>query len=268
MRKYRALSSILLYLLVFVAAARKDLAASEFLTAHGWNALISFGKHAGPLPMFLVPAFCFLAFSRIRHEKLFQAAGFILCLAAGIQVIGMTTINLPELIGATGLGILFFVLLIPEAQQFPIASEAGAKTARAGITMAFWSFLIIQAMKIIWGRPRFISLSDPSVSFEPWFHISGLVFSDDLYKSFPSGHTGAAAMIFWITLLPYVDPKLKKGRLWGLAIVYTALIAVSRIMAGMHYISDVMAGCAVTLSICQILRYRHFIAPEKEILHE
>ena len=234
MRKYRALSSILLYLLVFVAAARKDLAASEFLTAHGWNALISFGKHAGPLPMFLVPAFCFLA----------------------------------ELIGATGLGILFFVLLIPEAQQFPIASEAGAKTARAGITMAFWSFLIIQAMKIIWGRPRFISLSDPSVSFEPWFHISGLVFTDDLYKSFPSGHTGAAAMIFWITLLPYVDPKLKKGRLWGLAIVYTALIAVSRIMAGMHYISDVMAGCAVTLSICQILRYRYFIAPEKEILHE
>ncbi|MGN1389895.1 MAG: phosphatase PAP2 family protein [Bulleidia sp.] len=264
----RALYSILLYVLVFLAAARKDLAASEFLTAHGWHALISFGKHAGPLPMFLIPSFCFLSFSRISHVRLYQVIAAFLCLAAGIQLVEVTSLNFPELIAAVLFGVLFWLLLYREAHRFPIETENGKKTAKAGIMMGVWSFFIIQVLKIIWGRPRFISLSDPSVSFEPWFHISGLVFTDDLFKSFPSGHTGAVAMIFWITLLPYAVPELQPERLWILAVLYTFLVALSRIMAGMHYISDVMAGCAVTLSVCQILRYRYFIQPEKEMLHE
>ncbi len=256
------------YVLVFLLAAGKDLAVSEYLTAHGWQALIAAGKHAGPLPLFLIPAFCFLSLSRVRHRLLYRVIAAVLSTAAGVQLIGITTLNLPELIAAGLSGLLFWILLDREAERYPIETENGKKTAKAGIIMGIASFLIIQVLKIIWGRPRFISLSDPSVSFVPWYRPGGFSFTNDLFKSFPSGHTGAAAMIFWITLLPYADRKLQPGRLWILAVLYTFLVALSRIMAGMHYLSDVMAGCAVTLSICQILRYRYFIQPGKEMLHE
>ena len=70
--------------------------------------------------------------------------------------------------------------------------------------------------------------------------------ASDAFKSFPSGHTCAAGMSYALIMLPdVVDFKHKKaGKIacWGTPIVITMLVAISRIVVGAHYMSDVTFG--------------------------
>jgi len=70
----------------------------------------------------------------------------------------------------------------------------------------------------------------------------------DAFKSFPSGHTCSAGSVYALIMIPTLfgfKEKNKKGATlacWIVPIVYTALVAVSRIMVGAHYMSDVTFG--------------------------
>ena len=70
--------------------------------------------------------------------------------------------------------------------------------------------------------------------------------ASDAFKSFPSGHTCAAGMSYALIMLPdVVDFKHKKaGKIacWVTPIVITMLVAISRIVVGAHYMSDVTLG--------------------------
>lgn len=70
--------------------------------------------------------------------------------------------------------------------------------------------------------------------------------ASDAFKSFPSGHTCAAGMSYALIMLPdVVDFKHKKaGKIacWVTPIVITMLVAISRIVVGAHYMSDVTFG--------------------------
>ena len=70
--------------------------------------------------------------------------------------------------------------------------------------------------------------------------------ASDAFKSFPSGHTCAAGMSYALIMLPdVVDFKHKKaGKIacWVTPIVVTMLVAISRIVVGAHYMSDVTFG--------------------------
>jgi membrane-associated phospholipid phosphatase len=81
---------------------------------------------------------------------------------------------------------------------------------------------------------------------------AGMLF-DDAYKSFPSGHTSAAALSFVVVLLPDIFEKLKKQKIWFYIVpaIFTVLVAVSRIVNRAHFLSDVLFGGTIgILSVC------------------
>lgn len=69
--------------------------------------------------------------------------------------------------------------------------------------------------------------------------------STDACKSFPSGHTQSGSMIFCIIMLKdLLGIKSKKitAVLWTVSILWTGAVALSRIMVGAHFFSDVLVG--------------------------
>jgi membrane-associated phospholipid phosphatase len=109
------------------------------------------------------------------------------------------------------------------------------------------------ALKIMFGRARPYMWLKGDVSGFGFFRYGAK------YASFPSGHTttSAAAALAFGALFPR----------WRLAFLAVALaIALSRIVLGVHYLSDVVAGAAlgasIALSILNLQRVRGWIPYE------
>lgn len=123
------------------------------------------------------------------------------------------------------------------------------RVANLGISLFLASVVLINIVKLIWGRVRFREMSEPFDMFTAWFvpqfgNFQG-VFEDP--ASFPSGHTANAAVLIIIVLLPYLFEKLKGKELALLiiALSWTGLVAVSRIIMGAHFVSDVTVGAFI-----------------------
>lgn len=84
------------------------------------------------------------------------------------------------------------------------------------------------------------------------------IVASDACKSFPSGHTFSAGIIYTLLALPYLSDKCaKKGvkiGLWCGTIAFVGLVAVSRIVAGAHYMSDVLFGGTIAFAGAIIMR--------------
>ncbi len=120
--------------------------------------------------------------------------------------------------------------------------------------------LIVFTLKLIWARPRMrLIVTTPEVAFQPWWHIgsgqrtaaAALGIAPEEFRSFPSGHTAAAACALVVTALPAVRPALARwsGALFWGGVAVPALVAVSRIIMGAHFLSDVAGGFAVTFAV-------------------
>ena len=144
------------------------------------------------------------------------------------------------------------VLLILAWKNFD--EKTHRKLLRLALVMIFTAifYLLIEIIKSPVGRMRFRTmnyLGDFS-GYTPWYQINGkrnvLDFVDDSCKSFPSGHTFSAAVIYSLLCLPSLYDKLNKPRIKSLFYVgtkgYTAFVAISRILVGAHYMSDVLMG--------------------------
>ena len=102
-------------------------------------------------------------------------------------------------------------------------------------------------IKYFFNRPRFITLTDPDTQFTYWF-VRHPITHD---SSFPSGHAAQAALAFMLVLLKRFIPGLRTKKwdvvMWLLAIFITLSTMISRMFLGMHYATDVWAGCFLTL---------------------
>jgi undecaprenyl-diphosphatase len=116
------------------------------------------------------------------------------------------------------------LLVFGGAQRFEAVSAAGA-AALTGV-------LVFKTIKLISQRPRPCQL-------EP--HCWSKVLPPDRF-SFPSGHTMTAFSIALV--VSYFYPPLE-GLLFFLAIS----IAASRIVLGMHFLSDVLAGMVLGVAL-------------------
>ena len=123
---------------------------------------------------------------------------------------------------------------------------------RMGIALAAtWG--VVQALKMLIGRPR-PKFDDPGVVLGPlggypigdgegvqhaWEFWAGI--SSDLW-SMPSSHTSGAAALAVAVWSVY--PKLR-----GVGMVMIALVALSRVVFGAHYPSDVVLGAGVGIAV-------------------
>lgn len=147
-------------------------------------------------------------------------------------------------------------------------------------TVAF--YLIVHFIKSPIGRVRYRAMNylqgqgyeNAFNLYTPWYVINGkrklwnianvsendtlFNFVSDACKSFPSGHTFSAGMIYTLLALPYLNEKFakKKSRviIWAVTIAYTGIVAISRIVAGAHYMSDVLVGGSLAFAGAMIMR--------------
>ncbi len=118
------------------------------------------------------------------------------------------------------------------------------------VLAAILTFVIIWALKLIWGRvrPRQLELGGGYFAYTPWYLPQGFTG----YFSFPSGHTANATVIlsslYYLRFLPEKYKWLKPTAITLLA-VWIVLVALSRVVVGAHFLSDVLFGAAITLGI-------------------
>jgi membrane-associated phospholipid phosphatase len=123
------------------------------------------------------------------------------------------------------------------------------------------------------GRPRYRAMNMTSAqqiggfkNYKRWYEFSGqpdknflkwYYGSTDACKSFPSGHTCSAGMSYGLIMLIdalKIKDKKKKIALWVCPIVYTGIVAVSRIMVGAHFFSDVLVGGTIAFIVMLLVR--------------
>ena len=117
-------------------------------------------------------------------------------------------------------------------------------------------------IKEFFGRMRFRAMNvrpdDPVcgfAAFSRWYLPQGHKISDDILikafgtadanRSFPSGHTAAAGVSYALTAIPdALDIRRKRVRALFLLcpLAFTGAVAVSRMMVGAHFMSDVLMG--------------------------
>ncbi|MDR2267115.1 MAG: phosphatase PAP2 family protein [Christensenellaceae bacterium] len=187
---------------------------------------------------------------------------------------------------------LMFFTLITTVGTLHVASHISSVTARKLLIFAIFivisfaiSNIIVQVMKIIWNRQRFRTMVDIPKNaellaaygknfegFTAWYKPMSilnleirtpeymrlhLALDSDAFKSFPSGHTVAASAAFGVILLPDIYEGLAKHR-WkftAFPALYVALVAVSRIVMGAHYLSDVVFGGFIGFGVTVLLRH-------------
>lgn len=126
------------------------------------------------------------------------------------------------------------------------------------LMVIFADIILVNVIKIPWGRARMRLVAvDERACFMPWWQLgSGLKETltaagvpAEEFKSFPSGHTANASALMLLCLAPMLRPRLAKNQtlLFGIGLVWTALVALSRIMMGAHYLTDTTVGFAIGL---------------------
>lgn len=139
-----------------------------------------------------------------------------------------------------------------------------AKFVVAFVLMALIANVIVLLVKDPVGRMRYRSMNSEAgqamggfANFTRWYEMTdnnalydeefcnATFGAKDAFKSFPSGHTSAAGMTYaFIMLIDVLDikSKWKKVAIWGGALAWTGLTAISRIVVGAHFFSDVLMG--------------------------
>ncbi|WP_417580625.1 phosphatase PAP2 family protein [Pelagibacterium sp.] len=129
-----------------------------------------------------------------------------------------------------------------------LTRRAGAALLVAGAVIS--GALLSDLLKEVFDRPR------PEFS----------AVAGELSASFPSGHSMISAVTYLTLgalLARLTDLRREKVFFFGVAIVLTALVGMSRVLLGVHYPSDVIAGWALgaawalaATSLASILRGR------------
>jgi membrane-associated phospholipid phosphatase len=142
-------------------------------------------------------------------------------------------------------------------------TDAVRRVALTMLLVGMLSIIVVNIVKGPWGRPRYRSIVvTEGLEFRPWYVIGTSeraafegILSHDEFKSFPSGHSCSAATALMLSLLPVAVPRLrgKEHALLVVGIIWPLLVMFFRIVAGAHFLSDVLCGALVSYTVFLIL---------------
>lgn len=138
------------------------------------------------------------------------------------------------------------------------------RVAAVFLLVVFADILVVNLIKIPWGRARMRLVAvDTRAYFMPWWQpgselrdvLTAVGVAAEEFKSFPSGHTANASALMLLSLLPMLRPGLKRKQtmLFLLGFGWAALVGLSRIIMGAHYLTDTTVGFAVGLIVLVVV---------------
>lgn len=172
--------------------------------------------------------------------------------------------------------ILYFI--VGTATNFSLLllfKKFSAKTIDKLVVFAFVVFItgvlsqiLTAGLKSVAGRARYRMMhvlttkgvEDGFSYYTPWYVFNGkrsvpelwksLGIASNGFRSFPSGHTSCAAMtcvlLFLPTLFAKYSVKKYKITITLIAVLFPIIVAISRVVVGAHFLTDVLIGGAMT----------------------
>lgn len=226
----------------------------------------NFFRLTAEMPMIIIFSTACLTYIRFGFYRTHK----VLLALLGLAAIGFPLVSSFTTLSYFEINNIFFSLLIflfYMTSSYLISKSIDSKNRNR--VLAYSLFVIISIilvllsfsiLKRIWGRTRFFPMHQGNdyTMFTHWWQIPGNSGSD-IFRSFPSGHTGAAATTFVLILLPFVFYKnnfIKKYEnffLFG-PIVWTLLVQYARIFDGAHYLSDTAASIIISCLVISLTK--------------
>ena len=220
---------------------------------------------AGAAVYLLSGAFCDMILYPMRHMIAEDAEGAIRM----IDAMKPSVYLIAYFFSAAAVGIAFYC-----------TRNVSAETWRRLTTFALIFFLVdliagrtVSAVKGYVDRVRFRSMNSVYGRalggfdlYTRWYEVTDhaallratpLIEYTDAFRSFPSGHTESAALSYSLILLIdclKIENKKAKLALWLAPICWTGLTALGRIVAGAHFMSDVLVGGTIPFVLVILLR--------------
>jgi membrane-associated phospholipid phosphatase len=224
----------------------------------------SFFKHFASFPGTLLGSMCFSVLTVTNPIKrnlrgLNRAFNGILMVIFGYTLfyVPLSSMGIHQVLwGLPGIAFVLFIAYM--VAKLPLEKQIiMRKYAIVGAVTLAGSIVVINALKIVWGRPRYWTFLGNEAAFRLWFIPQGFTLSDGL-KSFPSGHCGFAAVTLIYTMLPDVFAfwKGKRKMLLLLSVAWILCTMFSRMILGEHFLSDTLVGVAITVGIFAYMKRR------------
>lgn len=213
-----------------------------------------------PAPLGCVAAGTLFVCGRSREKAVtgaVQTAGGVLLLLAGAGLVCfLPAVYLPvspALLAAVGLVLSATTVLLTRRLARGADRAVIHRVALAILLVILCELAAVNLIKVCWGRPRMrLVASHPEAYFFPWWRrgtalkeplLAAGVAADE-FKSFPSAHTANAATMLLLGLAPCLKPRLQRCQraLVAFGFGWTAVVALSRILLGAHYLTDTAVG--------------------------
>lgn len=232
-----------------------------------------FFEAVGEIPGALIAAFCVLLLLKTRNREI-KWKNILSFICYGFLFVSFIFMGAFMLVNYIELSYLWIILIAPifAIGLFFISKFVDTKNrtmviriALIGLIAFLCALIIINILKVVWNRPRFRDMGyiNNFEEFRIWLipAAKGALTPDTFgigqaYSSFPSGHVANSAVIIWLTLLPTIMPRLKnkEGLFSIIAFVWVALVAVSRVVMGAHFMTDTIIAVCIVMSSFILLK--------------
>lgn len=282
--KYLIIFGVLIILLIlgsfFDLQISKLLADLEPNQYYSKNIFAVFFEIFGEMPIYIVPSIALgCLYSSIRTtqkiSKKLKIIAYVLIVVAllGLNYYGShkllkyLSIHICAINNKSFLEVLFGIWF--SALWVYLSSKIKSKNLKAVVICslivvltAIFSQVIVQLVKPLFGRARYrlMNITGDFSEFSNWYQINigkkvsleqlQLGAEADGYKSFPSGHTAGAGVVFALMAIPvFFNVKPSTKIIINLCtLLFVAIVAFSRIVMGAHYLTDVTMGAIITMA--------------------
>ncbi len=228
----------------------------------------------GPTIGFLglaIPGGGFLALGLSKKYKLWANIGLfvlaLICYGASVYFAGKEYFSSHGFAGAAPSIVGYLIAAVPLAggvflgfKLFRNTDHPYAWIILLGIVAVAFVVLVpgVTILKEIMHRPRFRTVAEyEGIDFHAWWEpckdykslMQTFGLASEEFKSYPSGHTAEASLpLIFVTFMPLLNKKLEKYQLPCFigAGAFVLLVALARILAAAHFLSDVSTALALT----------------------